>query len=99
MRGHMRIVTKRRMTVCCAILAVIFFAAGLFGLCVPMQAHAEEVTPANIVTADGATVTPEKLNTGANEGDGYDVTGLTVEGGAGVGGARDSRRPYRIAFA
>ena len=79
----MRIVTKRKMTVCCAILAVIFFAAGLFGLCVPMQAHAEEVTPANIVTADGATVTPEKLNTGATADDGYDVTGLTVEGGAG----------------
>ena len=80
----MRIVTRRRMTVCCAILAALLFAAGLFGLCVPMGAQAEVVTPAKIVTAaDGATVTAGKLNTGANEGDGYDVTGLTVEGGAG----------------
>ena len=72
------------MTVCCAILAALLFAAGLFGLCVPMGAQAEEVTPAKIVTAaDGVTVTPEKLNTGATADDGHDVTGLTVEGGAG----------------
>ena len=80
----MRIVTRRRMTVCCAILAALLFAAGLFGLCVPMGAQAEEVTPAKIVTAAGdATVAAGKLNTGATAGDGYDVTGLTVEGGAG----------------
>ena len=80
----MRIVTRRRMTVCCAILAALLFAVGLFGLCVPMGAQAEEVTPAKIVTAaDGVTVTPEKLNTGATADDGHDVTGLTVEGGAG----------------
>ncbi len=80
----MRIVTRRRMTVCCAILAALLFAAGLFGLCVPMGAQAEEVTPAKIVTAaDGVTVTAGKLNTGATANDGYDVTGLTVEGGKG----------------
>ena len=46
-------------------------------------ARAEEVTPANIVTENEATVSEGKTNTGATPNDGYDVTGLTVEGGAG----------------
>ena len=79
----MRIVTRRRMTVCCAILAAMFFAAGVFGLCGRIDARAETVTPASLITAENATVTAGKPNTGATEGDGYDVTGLTVEGGAG----------------
>ena len=79
----MRIVTRRRMTVCCAILAAMFFAAGVFGLCGRIDARAEAVTPASLITAENATVTAGKPNTGATEGDGYDVTGLTVEGGAG----------------
>ncbi|HJA95760.1 MAG TPA: hypothetical protein H9663_04960, partial [Firmicutes bacterium] len=80
----MRIVTRRRMTICCAILAVIFFVAGLIGLCVPVEASAESVTPKAIVTAsEGSAVTEGKLNEGAAASDGFDVTGLTVEGGAG----------------
>ena len=47
------------------------------------RAETAAVTPADIVTADGATVTAGKPDTGAVAGDGYDVTGLTVEGGAG----------------
>ena len=79
----MRIVAKRRMAVWCAVLAAVFFAAGLFAFCYPLKARAEEVRPASIITANEATVSEGKLNTGATEGDGYDVTGLTVEGGAG----------------
>ena len=46
-------------------------------------ARAEQVTPASIVTANEATVSEGKTNTGATPNDGYDVTGLTIEGGAG----------------
>ena len=84
MRGLMRIVAKRRMAVWCAVLAAVFFAAGLFAFCYPLKARAEEVTPASFISAaEGVTVTAGQTNTGATEGDGYDVTGLTVEGGAG----------------
>ena len=79
----MRIVAKRRMAVWCAVLAAVFFAAGLFAFCYPLKARAAEVTPASIITANEATVNAGKLNKGAVADDGYDVTGLTVEGGAG----------------
>ena len=80
----MRIVAKRRMAVWFAVLAAVFFAAGLFAFCYPLKARAEEVTPASFISAaDGVTVNAGKLNTGATPNDGYDVTGLTVEGGAG----------------
>ena len=75
----MRIVAKRRMAVWCAVLAAVFFAAGLFAFCYPLKARAEEVTPASFISAaDGVTVTAGKANTGAVEGDGWDKTGLTI---------------------
>ena len=79
MRGLMRIVAKRRMAVWCAVLAAVFFAAGLFAFCYPLKARAEEVTPASFISAaDGVTVNAGKLNTGAVAGDGWDKTGLTI---------------------
>ncbi len=70
----------------CMILAAAVFVGALGAAPAVFSAARAEttaVTPANLITADGATVTEGKLNTGASADDGYDVTGLTVEGGAG----------------
>ena len=70
----------------CMFLAVAFIVSAHGALPQTFSAARAEtggVTPASFITADGAAVTEGKLNTGAAADDGYDVTGLTAEGGAG----------------
>ena len=68
---------------CVFLAAAVLFGAPGSAPQTFFAARAEQVTPVSIVTASEATVSEGKLNTGATQNDGYDVTGLTVEGGAG----------------